>query len=253
MQNAFYWQKSWLCQFLVFSTKIWRWYSLDVIILGKNSSIVRVPQKFLGYRARCCSSFYHRLSGQYWRLIQMTNVPYLKGILKTSGIWLNSCSKLGTIRYLGRKLIDGSILPCVTTVAKLLFFTQLFLSNCVGIVDDRSHIIMKIEYSFFQCSKNLDRVFSFSLSESISRSLPQRLVTKQVSVVSHKPHYIYHIIYIVIYQYVSQLFFDPTFSRKPGTRLYYSIYRYLCIYVPAGSCGPHNKPVERHREEYTRQ
>ena len=34
---------------------------------GKNSSTVRVPKKFLGYRARCCSSFVDRLSDQHWR------------------------------------------------------------------------------------------------------------------------------------------------------------------------------------------
>ena len=37
---------------------------------GKNSSILK---KYLGYRARLYSSFVDRLSGQYWRLIQMTN------------------------------------------------------------------------------------------------------------------------------------------------------------------------------------
>ena len=74
---------------------------------GKNNSIVRVPKKFFEYHARCCSSFFDRLLGQYWRLIQMTNVPYLQ----TSSIWwLKSRSKPGTIWYQDRKFIDGSIL-----------------------------------------------------------------------------------------------------------------------------------------------
>ena len=38
----------------------------------KNSSILRGLKKFLGYGARCCSSFVDRLSGQYRRLIQMS-------------------------------------------------------------------------------------------------------------------------------------------------------------------------------------
>ena len=46
---------------------------------GKNSSIVRVLKKFLGYRALCCLSFVDQLSGQHWRLNQMFNVSYLSG------------------------------------------------------------------------------------------------------------------------------------------------------------------------------
>ena len=59
---------------------------------------MRVPKKFLGYRARCCLSFVDRLSGQYWHLMQMSNFPYLYWILQTSGIWrLTSRSKPGIL------------------------------------------------------------------------------------------------------------------------------------------------------------